>query len=362
MLQYPIQLPPLSLSSSKPKARKAMSVPALQQPPLPPADATHDSNAATSKRTGTAGRTRPTLSATPAYGHSIPLAISTACPPPRSSFSRSPSPSVHSSSLSSPSLPPTPSLGSSFPFSQHHTVPSPRLPSAQLAKAATRSPYVANAALPSAPVPVPGGMRSPRSPKPAPLAYSALPSPALPSPPLAAHSTFSASNSYYGGASSTRSSFSSGAIDVLAPGEIVGEGLSLQGEIVRRVPMDDVDGAKVRAEEPANVFEVVRRLGAGSYAVVYLVREVLRMGDWQDEFCESDGADLDMSLDGHDRDEVCVYKQESRGHVYGKEYAVKLLSKANLDDEALNAQMCEVRLVDAFLSERTLIPEFYRRR
>ncbi|EKM53963.1 uncharacterized protein PHACADRAFT_257482 [Phanerochaete carnosa HHB-10118-sp] len=348
MLQYSVQLPPLSLSSSKPKARKAMPVSAPQPPST---DVSHDSNPAAVKRTGTA-RTRPSLSSGPAYGHSIPLAISTAFPPPpltsshaggRSS-SATPSPSVPSSSLSSPSLPPTPSLGSAFPFSQQvYSAPSPRLAPAQLSKVSTRSPLVQSTALPSAPVPMPGA-RPPRSPKAAPLPYSGLSSPALPSPKLP-QSTFSATNSYYGrtasAASSTGSSFSSCAIDVLAPGDILGDGLELQGEMVRRVPI----GESKEEEEPANVFRVVRKLGAGSYAVVYLVQEVLGMGDCEedDRDCESDGADLDMSVDGHDRDVACVRK-EVKSRKNGREYAVKLLSKANLDEEALSAQMLEATI------------------
>ena len=137
---------------------------------------------------------------------------------------------------------------------------------------------------------------------------------------------------------------------MLSPGDIVGEGSELQGQVVRRVAIGD--GAE--GEEPAKTFEVVRRLGAGSYAVVYLVKEVLHVGEEAsegvDEGCESDGADLDMSMDGHDRDEACVFvKRQRMDRVYGKEYAIKLLSKANLDEEALSAQMLEVRLYFFFL-------------
>ena len=129
--------------------------------------------------------------------------------------------------------------------------------------------------------------------------------------------------------------------------------MPLQHEIVTRVSL----GEEKAKEEPANVFEVVRKLGAGSYAVVYLVREVLSMGDAGDESCENDGADLDMSMDGHDRDEVCVFRREKGGPVYGKEYAVKLLSKVNLDEEALNAQMFEVRVLGIH-SQSVLIPVY----
>ena len=136
-------------------------------------------------------------------------------------------------------------------------------------------------------------------------------------------------------------------MDVLAPGEIVGEGLPLQGEIVRRVTVGEIEVARVE-DEPSKVFQIMRRLGAGSYAVVYLVQEVLRLGEQDDEVYESDGADLDMSVDSHDRDEVCVDK-EQKGNLYGRKYAIKLLSKVNLDKEALDAQMFEVRFLDIFL-------------
>lgn len=139
-----------------------------------------------------------------------------------------------------------------------------------------------------------------------------------------------------------RSSFSSSAIDVLSPGDVIGEGSDLQGQLVRRV---SVVGEPQDEHQPAKTFRVVRKLGAGSYAVVYLVQEVLRLGDIEetDEECESDGGDLDMSMDGHDRDEVCVVKERRSEPVYGKEYAIKVLSKANLDEEALSAQLLEVR-------------------
>ncbi len=89
--------------------------------------------------------------------------------------------------------------------------------------------------------------------------------------------------------------------------------------------------------EPAREFEVVRRLGRGSYAVVYLVREVLERGrQFSDDGCiggRMDGADPNTSVDGTLR----------TSRVYGREYALKVLSKANLDEQAISAQMAEVR-------------------
>lgn len=132
-------------------------------------------------------------------------------------------------------------------------------------------------------------------------------------------------------------------------------------------------------EEPSKEFEVVRKLGSGSYAVVYLVREVLSRpvqgggvrekersrgsdegcfeytGDYWDEDLdeERDGSDPDSDDDGYANWRVGVdgvgsicerpmRRREKR--MYGREYAVKCLSKAGMDEEALRAQMVEVSL------------------
>lgn len=152
---------------------------------------------------------------------------------------------------------------------------------------------------------------------------------------------------------------------MLSTGDLIGEGLELQGEVVRTVPItpltapsEETSMEKAGAgDEPAKTFEVVRRLGTGSYAVVYLVREVLHLAAplASPRLDTDDGRDLDMSLDGHSCDDhddderemegrsAGAVGQEENGSVYGREFAVKLLSKANLDDEALAAQMFEVR-------------------
>ena len=80
--------------------------------------------------------------------------------------------------------------------------------------------------------------------------------------------------------------------DVLSPGMLFGEGQEFQGELVqpavRQVTGEDGSqgfplrrggseiGKTIRGDVAANstkVYEVVRQLGSGSYAVVYLVRE-----------------------------------------------------------------------------------------
>nr|GAT57756.1 kinase-like protein [Mycena chlorophos] len=125
---------------------------------------------------------------------------------------------------------------------------------------------------------------------------------------------------------SSHSSFSSVLEDVLSPGDIVGEGVELQGELIRLVS-GSITG-------PAREFEVVRRLGAGSYAVVYEVLEVV------DRALPSE--DGHSSMMGHM--ELDGKHARSPSTTYGRQYAIKCLSKANLDDEALRAQMDEVTI------------------
>lgn len=112
----------------------------------------------------------------------------------------------------------------------------------------------------------------------------------------------------------------------------------LQGEIIRLVALDPAvsplpsDAPEYR--EPAPEFQVKRRLGHGSYAVVYLVQEVLYRPQPSD--------DGHMSTIGMmELDSTSASPTET---VYGREYAIKCLSKANLDEEDLAAQMSEVTI------------------
>ena len=124
---------------------------------------------------------------------------------------------------------------------------------------------------------------------------------------------------------------SSSLVDILSQGDLVGEGLCLQGEIISRVPISSSE-PRVDHDEPAKEFEVVRKLGTGSYAVVYLVREVLSRSLPSDDghVAAIGRMDLDDGSPGNQSTE------------YGREYAVKVLSKANLDEDALTAQLFEV--------------------
>ncbi|KAG1777648.1 kinase-like domain-containing protein [Suillus placidus] len=110
--------------------------------------------------------------------------------------------------------------------------------------------------------------------------------------------------------------------DVLATGDLVGEDILLQGDPVRPCILAPID------MNTAKEFQVDRRLGTGSYAVVYLVREVLSRPPISD-----DGHVGFLDLD-----------QSPPPIVYGRNFALKVLSKANLDSAALTAQLTEVTI------------------
>ncbi|KAJ7668422.1 hypothetical protein DFH06DRAFT_982908 [Mycena polygramma] len=142
---------------------------------------------------------------------------------------------------------------------------------------------------------------------------------------------------------SRRSSFSSVLEDVLQPGDVVGEGVELQGETIRLVSPLSPDAQ--HDTQPAREFEVVRRLGAGSYAVVYQVLEVLERAPPSEDGHSSMMGHMD--LDGkHSR---------TPSTTYGREYAIKCLSKANLDGEALTAQMDEVTIHQSLHSHPNIV-------
>ena len=126
--------------------------------------------------------------------------------------------------------------------------------------------------------------------------------------------------------STLSSSLSHSLHDVLAPGDTVGEGFLLQGEPIRLVSSSH--------SEPAREFEVIKQLGTGSYAVVYLVQEVLSR-----PVHSEDGHMSTIGLMELNKSSSTIQHT-----VYGREYAIKCLSKADLDQDALAVQMSEVNL------------------
>jgi hypothetical protein len=131
------------------------------------------------------------------------------------------------------------------------------------------------------------------------------------------------------GSGSRPASIASSSLEgVLEPGDIVGEGCKLQDDTIRLV------SSAADCVELAKEFEVVKQLGTGSYAVVYQVREVLsRPPPSEDGHMPLMGS---MELNGE--------LSRSASVQYGREYAMKCLSKADLDEADLAAQMSEVRM------------------
>ncbi|KAJ3487109.1 hypothetical protein NLJ89_g11746 [Agrocybe chaxingu] len=88
--------------------------------------------------------------------------------------------------------------------------------------------------------------------------------------------------------------------------------------------------------EPVHEFEVIKQLGTGSYAVVYLVQEVLsRPANSEDGHMSTIGS---MELDNSSLNSTTPQT------VYGRKYAIKCLSKADLDEDALAIQLSEVTI------------------
>lgn len=120
----------------------------------------------------------------------------------------------------------------------------------------------------------------------------------------------------------------------------MGEGISLQGELLRLAPNHSAEQAPVADyQELAPEFQVVRKLGTGSYAVVYLVREVLSRSPPSEDDHVYPGGRLEFD------DAASMRSTE-----YGREYAVKLLSKADID---------ELTEVTCLLCHRLSCPHFF---
>jgi hypothetical protein len=115
--------------------------------------------------------------------------------------------------------------------------------------------------------------------------------------------------------------------DVLSPGDLVGEGYTIQGEFI--VPISRPSHSP---HSPLQEFEVVKTIETGTYAVVYLVREVLSR-----PIPSVEGLLLLMGSMDIDADPDPAVSVE-----YGRHYVIKCLSKADLDDDTRAAQLAEV--------------------
>ena len=120
--------------------------------------------------------------------------------------------------------------------------------------------------------------------------------------------------------------------DVLSPGDVVGKGIPLRGESLRLVPIQSTNHAPVSKDGlVSRKFQVVRKLGSGSHSIVYLVREVLPPSLFKDDYIYPPGPlELGDSTSMHFRTN------------YGRECAIKLISKADLDENELLSVLTEV--------------------
>ena len=133
--------------------------------------------------------------------------------------------------------------------------------------------------------------------------------------------------------------------DVLAPGDIVGRGSLLKGDVVTLLPT-------YNDEDEDEQFQVIKELGKGSYAVVYLVHQVPRGASGPCSASSRGWSNTDGSEDGQilghmDSEEPLVKPHPPK--TYGRKFAIKCLSKANLDKEELDVQMAEVSFLFFFL-------------
>jgi hypothetical protein len=127
--------------------------------------------------------------------------------------------------------------------------------------------------------------------------------------------------------------------EVLMPGDVLGEGCIVRGaEVVRAVPSSPASlpttpmpgtFLPTANQDRETRYEVIRKLGTGSYAVVYLVKEFVS--------CSSSHAQEVDDVFAPARTDT------SKARKYGKEYAIKVLSKKNLAGDELGVQMTEVR-------------------
>ncbi|KAG8894111.1 hypothetical protein FRC00_009511, partial [Tulasnella sp. 408] len=126
--------------------------------------------------------------------------------------------------------------------------------------------------------------------------------------------------------------------DILSEGDVIGVGDELHGEVIELVPIP-TSAPRPEQNPPAPRLEVVGKLGAGSYAVVYLVKEIVsRTPIERPASPNSADGDLSMMSDSSD-DSRPRYR-----YTYGREFAVKCLAKGNLSPEELEIQMFEARV------------------
>ncbi|MBW0467457.1 hypothetical protein O181_007172 [Austropuccinia psidii MF-1] len=137
-------------------------------------------------------------------------------------------------------------------------------------------------------------------------------------------------------------------------GQRIGVGTLHQGYIVRDLfQTSSEDSRTINSSNTGNhsILEIVRQIGVGSYAVVYLVREVLYDPDLQTEITPLDtslsqtpkASDGFASLSNFGSNSL-RHQRKSTQVIYGRDFALKCLCKRNLTDELLILQRGEAEL------------------
>ncbi|TIB36616.1 hypothetical protein E3P86_02438 [Wallemia ichthyophaga] len=115
--------------------------------------------------------------------------------------------------------------------------------------------------------------------------------------------------------------------DIFKLGDVFGEGYDFQGQPVRSVELGTQ--TQQRLTDRPKKMEVVKKLGTGSYAAVYAMKEILQS--------DHDSDEDDFELSGVPNKNVNKGGQP-------RMFALKALSKKNLDDSQLEIQMYEARI------------------
>ena len=214
----------------------------------------------------------------------------------------------------------------------------PPLPPSDLPQFQRRHPSIRTQQLPPPPStltysPLSSGLPSPSFPSPIPLPRGRSPTPASatssrqPSRQISVRRLSSVFTDYH--------HYIPRSFDILEPGDIIGQGDNLHGEPINLVHIPS-SAPRHGEHPPATHFEVVRKLGAGTYATVYSAKEILSKTLVSNE-------SVPHGQEAREDNAVsCMRKTYI--YQYGREFAVKCLSKANLSPEELDVQMFEATL------------------
>ncbi|KAG8722697.1 hypothetical protein FRC09_005828 [Ceratobasidium sp. 395] len=135
--------------------------------------------------------------------------------------------------------------------------------------------------------------------------------------------------------------------DILGEGDVVGDSVVLHNELVMAIDhgRDPLHGGPQNGAQAR--YEIVKKLGSGSYATVFLAREILA------EPVPPNDTDLPFEWNGSDDVHadpdvtICTPGPSiaAAGRTYGRPFAIKCLSRASLTTpESLAVQMLEATL------------------